>query len=53
MHLQIYSAVILPSQTALASLQFGKHNLEKTRMLRKVHGMVCNSGLSLPRTKHA
>ena len=29
MHLQIYSIVIQPSQTALASLQFGKHHLEK------------------------
>ena len=35
MHLQIYLVVILPSQTAVASLQFGKHHSEITRMLQQ------------------
>ena len=32
MHLENYSAVIKPSQTALASLHIGKRHLEKNRM---------------------
>ena len=32
MHLQFYSVIIKPSQTALASLQFGKHHLEKKKL---------------------
>ena len=40
MHLQIHSAILQSSQTALASWQFDKRHLEKTRLLWAYHVVV-------------